>query len=331
MKLEKRPLLSIIVPVYNVAEHLPRCIESILKQTYAHLEIILVDDGSPDNSGKICDDYAQKDSRIKVVHQENRGLSGARNTGLEMASGDYIGFVDSDDWIKKTMFEEMVNVAIGHNVDMVTCGVIKSLDLQNEDSPNEDTIFFKSRDEAIVHLIETTSFSVWRRIYRNSLIQNIKFVEGKNSEDVYFTLESLMRLEKCGYTEKELYIYNVENESITRGAYSLKKLDSIDAAEFLYHTCKNQNTTIKKLASNYLLRSLLKHYMSLFTNKELDPKFKIRKALKSKIRLQSKIQSKVGVHSYYFFLQSLAIRLLPNYMYGQIVSINNWRLRKKLS
>ena len=119
------PLISIIVPIYNVGEYLPRCIDSILSQTHENLEIILINDGSTDNSGKICDEYAKKDNRIIVKHQENAGVSTARNAGLDIAKGEWIGFVDADDWIEPSMFEKLLSTAITANKQLACCNYVK--------------------------------------------------------------------------------------------------------------------------------------------------------------------------------------------------------------
>lgn len=116
-----QPTVSVIVPVYNVEKYLARCVDSITSQTYENLDIILVDDGSTDNSGRICGEYAKKDTRIRVIHQKNKGASAARNCGITAASGNYIGFIDSDDWIDKDMYELLVNTAIEHHADIVRC------------------------------------------------------------------------------------------------------------------------------------------------------------------------------------------------------------------
>ena len=121
----KSDLISIIVPVYKVEKYIDECIKSIINQTYTNLEIILIDDGSPDNCGKICDEYAKNDKRIKVIHQKNMGQSVARNVGLEYAKGDYIGFVDSDDYIKNNMFEVLHNNLVSYNADISICNIIK--------------------------------------------------------------------------------------------------------------------------------------------------------------------------------------------------------------
>ena len=120
--MEHNPLISVIVPVYNVAEYLSRCVDSILAQSYENLQIILVDDGSTDDSGKICEEYAKKDARIQVIHQNNGGLSSARNAGLDLASGEYIGFVDSDDWIEPEMYAEMLARMEKYDAQLVCAG-----------------------------------------------------------------------------------------------------------------------------------------------------------------------------------------------------------------
>lgn len=115
--------LSIIVPVYKVEKYIRRCLDSIINQTFTDFELILVDDGSPDTSGEICEGYAKKDERIRVIHQENKGLSGARNTGVEVSKGEYIGFVDSDDWIELEMYEKLITAAEKYGADIVKCGL----------------------------------------------------------------------------------------------------------------------------------------------------------------------------------------------------------------
>ena len=121
--MNQTPLISVIVPIYHVEQYLTRCVESLVNQTYSNFEIILVDDGSPDNCPKMCDDWAKKNSRIKVIHKENGGLSDARNAGMQIANGDVISFIDSDDWIDPKFFEVMLNVMQDDESDIVSCGV----------------------------------------------------------------------------------------------------------------------------------------------------------------------------------------------------------------
>lgn len=152
-------LLSVIVPVYKVEPYLHRCVDSIRNQTYKNLQIILVDDGSPDNCGKICDEYAELDARIIVVHQENRGLSGARNTGLRYAKGEYVAFVDSDDWIAPTMYETLVRMIERNDLDMARCGITEINSKGEERVLNWGGRWASSRGNAYSDSISRSSLS----------------------------------------------------------------------------------------------------------------------------------------------------------------------------
>ena len=175
-----QPLISVIVPIYKVEEYLDRCVESIVNQTYKSLEIILVDDGSPDNCPQMCDSWAGKDNRIKVVHKENGGLSDARNAGMPFATGEIISFIDSDDWIEFDMFEKMLNRMQADNSDMVSCGVKwveedGSLirDVTSEDEVLDTTVAMKT-------LLNDSKLKqhVWNKIYKHNLIKDIPFEKG---------------------------------------------------------------------------------------------------------------------------------------------------------
>ncbi|MCQ2381250.1 MAG: glycosyltransferase, partial [Acidaminococcaceae bacterium] len=190
IKREKMKKISIIVPVYKAEKFLCECIDSILCQTYKNLEVILVDDGSPDNSGMICDKYAQSDSRIKVVHQQNGGAGKARNAGIDKATGDYIMFLDSDDWMEYDMAEKLVIALEKNNADQVRCGCYYV-------SPqNKDRVTFKSNKileaETYGEIMESEYSGVlwtvpWNAIYRRKIIKNVKFPEGYINEDNYFS------------------------------------------------------------------------------------------------------------------------------------------------
>ena len=162
------PLISVIVPIYNVEKYLDRCVDSIINQTYKNLEIILVDDGSPDNCPQMCDDYAKKDSRIKVVHKENGGLSDARNVGMEVATGEYVSFIDSDDYISLDFYETLLETIVDNDSDIVECGVVKfyednSFDKYSDDLKvtNYDTV------DGLEGLINENPFKqhVWNKLY----------------------------------------------------------------------------------------------------------------------------------------------------------------------
>ncbi len=275
-------MISIIIPVYNVSKYLERCLNTVINQSYIDLEIILINDGSTDDSGKICDEYALKDKRIKVIHQKNKGLSGARNTGLKHATGDYVGFVDSDDWIELDMYETMFNILQKENVDIVECALNKALDVESTLN-RSGNLKIESRIDALKRIITNQNFSVWRRLYKKETISNISFVEGKNSEDVYYTLTVFKNIQKIAYYSAPLYNYFIGGVSITRGGYRLKTLDTIDAALFLEETINTneKDQSLKQIALDFMLQIVLYNYKLLNINNHLDKNLNHRKKLKN--------------------------------------------------
>ena len=204
-------LISIILPCYKVEKFLDNCLKTLINQTYKNLEIILVDDGSPDNSPKVCDEWAKKDKRIKVVHKENGGVSSARNKGLEVANGDYIGFVDPDDYVDLTMYEKLINSANENNSDVVYCGYNE--DIEGKIVPIEEYNLHKLTDyDVSVYFYKKKNTlvygSIWRGIYRKSLIKDIKFdVNFKCGEDLYFNIEVNNKKPKISIVDEKLYYY----------------------------------------------------------------------------------------------------------------------------
>lgn len=207
------PLISVIVPIYNVEKYLPACIDSILAQSYKNLEIILVDDGSPDNCGKICDEYAEKDSRIKVIHKENGGISSARNAALDIASGDYIGFVDGDDSIHEIMYEELYSAITKTGAEISVCGFRKHSQNEspwlNTNVPDADTIELSPQD-ALRETLKASVFGayVFCKLYSRKLVADIIFEPNfAICEDIPYTAEAIMRAHKVAYIPKQLYNY----------------------------------------------------------------------------------------------------------------------------
>ncbi len=193
------PELSIIVPVYKVEKYLPKCIDSILAQTFKDFELILIDDGSPDHCGEICDEYATKDPRIRVIHQENQGVSAARNAGLDIATGSYIGFVDSDDWIEPAMYETMVGLANKQDLDVVICGARQWSESGAplfDDFPSEKNY---SKDELLEAMYSTPnplSGCLWNKLFRAQKISGIRFRKHlTNCEDGVFIVECFFSLD----------------------------------------------------------------------------------------------------------------------------------------
>lgn len=205
------PRISVIVPVYNVEKYLNRCMDSLLAQTYHNLQIILVDDGSQDGSGAICDEYATLDSRIRVIHKENGGLSSARNAGLKIADGEYIGYVDSDDWIEPDMYYLMIQAIKDNNAQLAACRYKQVTPDGVIDNGSPDIISL-SRDELLdIYVNEHPKYviynSVWSKLYSRELVEDLQFPEGKNSEDIIYTTKAFCRLDRAVYIDKGLYNY----------------------------------------------------------------------------------------------------------------------------
>lgn len=225
-------LISVIVPIYNVEPYLNRCIESIAKQTYKNLEIILVDDGSPDNCPAMCDTWAKKDSRIKVIHKKNGGLSDARNAGLAAATGDLIGFIDSDDWIEADFFSSLFNAMESTSAEVAECATAYTAEngmvirVRGEASPS-----IISRIDALRRLVleDGVYQTVWNKLYQRRIIEGIPFVVGKCNEDEFWTYQVLDRIQNLATVETPLYHYLQRNTSIIGVGYNIRRLDGLEA------------------------------------------------------------------------------------------------------
>lgn len=219
--------ISIIVPVYKVELYLEKCIDSILVQTFKDFELILVNDGSPDRCGEICDKYAKKDSRIKVIHKENGGQSSARNKGLDISKGEYIGFVDSDDWIEPEMYQILYDLIIFNNADVAVCDAkyITNLKIEQKEVEIEKRIL-ESNEEVLKALFEEKYllWSPWNKLYKKNKIKDIRFLEGRIYEDVPFLIEYFNEVKKAVYINKKLYNYFALNTSTTRSQIGIKHL-----------------------------------------------------------------------------------------------------------
>lgn len=218
---EDAPLISVIVPVYNVERYLRQGIDSILGQTHRSLEILLVDDGSPDGCPAICDDYARQDARVRVIHQANQGLSAARNSGLDAATGDFIAFVDSDDWIESDMLASLLNGLRKHDADIAGClpipeiedGITVHFPLESPDSPVR-----LDRVSALQELLRDRrlrNFS-WSYLYRAKVFDGVRFPNGKRFEDIHTTYRTFMRAHHVVAMPFAKYHYRIRKGSITQ-------------------------------------------------------------------------------------------------------------------
>ena len=230
--MDSKSLISVIVPIYNVEKYLERCVDSIVNQTYRNLEIILVDDGSPDNCPKMCDDFAKKDSRIRVVHKKNGGLSDARNSGMKIASGECIVFVDSDDYVDCNMIAKMYDVMLKDDSDVVSCGV-KWVDENGEviSEPTVDKNEILDTNEAMLEIIIDGKLKqhVWNKMYKTELIQDILFEKGKYHEDVFWSYQVFGKARKTSVIVDSFYYYVQRDNSIMGCGFSEKRLDVLEA------------------------------------------------------------------------------------------------------
>lgn len=231
--------VSVIVPVYNVEPYLPRCIESLLAQTYTALEILLINDGSTDHSGTICDEYAAKDSRLKVIHKENGGVSSARNLGLKNAAGDYIGFLDSDDYVAPTIFETLVKQLEATAAHISVCG------FANEETPGNFTPYFKGEkktycfdnSEQIANLLQNQyySCSCCDKLFCREVLNGITFDKTiTHYEDLLFLYEAMKRSSKLVFSPEPLYYYCTNEGSASTGRFSDKMMTMIDVYDRIY-------------------------------------------------------------------------------------------------
>lgn len=251
-------LVSVIVPIYKVEQYLTHCVNTIVNQSYSNLEIILVDDGSPDNCGKMCDEFASQDSRIKVIHKQNGGLSDARNAGIDVATGDYITFVDSDDYVMPNMIESLMKVIVNANADIVQCNYIRSKndfigEPQHESSQSDKfTVYFEDKMSAYLkdNKINTV---VWGKIYKRSLFNEIRFPVGRLHEDVFTTYKLIHEARSVAVTDYVGYVYRITENSITTSKFSPKKLDSVygklEQSEFI----KNNYPNLRKNAYSAII------------------------------------------------------------------------------
>lgn len=232
------PLISVIVPVYNVEPYLRKCVDSILNQTYRNLEIILVDDGSPDGCPAICDEYAEKDERVKVIHKKNGGLSDARNAGMAVARGEYLSFVDSDDMLPPDAMEILIKTAISEKADIVIGGHNRFEDAPAAPNDLQFSVKRWTPVEAMADMLRNGCAS-WARLYRRELHQSILFPVGEINEDEAIVLPLLEKCKTIAVTNAVVYHYRCRPESITTTVFNRKKM------VWVKH-CRNNLTFIRE-------------------------------------------------------------------------------------
>lgn len=230
MQFVSTPCLSVVVPVYNCEKYIGRCIDSILNQTLTDLELILVDDGSSDNSGLICDEYSQKDNRVKVIHKENGGAASARNVGIAVAQGEYIGFCDSDDYLNANMYKELLDVLKKNNLDTISClsnTRDESGNLVNSGNADKKLNHFNDVDYIKKIYLWDADVSLCTRVSKTEKIKQIKIPEKRRVEDFYFTICLLRNFGGTNIYNYPFYEYTVNTNSVTHSANSSIYLDGL--------------------------------------------------------------------------------------------------------
>lgn len=235
-------LVSVIVPIYKVEKYLRQCVDSIIAQTYKNLEIILVDDGSPDQCPCICDEYATVDSRIKVIHKANGGLSDARNAGTSLATGEYIAYIDSDDWIRKDYIEKLVEIIVDHHAEMAICG---SQNVSTRETPaviiQKHSKCLFTQKKALENLLYQHGMdtSAWGRIVKTKIAKKYLFPKGLLFEDLATIYKYMLECSKIAYTNEPMYFYYQNPTSITHTKGDPKKLDIIPIVHQLVEDVTN--------------------------------------------------------------------------------------------
>lgn len=286
------PKISVIVPIYNVELYLSECIDSIIKQTFFDIEIILINDGSTDNCKDICEYYKNIDNRVIVINKDNGGLSSARNAGIDIAKGEYIIFIDSDDIINHNMLKILYDACERYSCFISQCSYKKFYrknqieDEINNEFNNELNFKIINNIEALDNLyneeyINTTV--AWNKLYKTSLWENIRYPEGKLHEDEYTTYKLIYSSNKIAITNKTLYYYRSNYNSIVNSKYRLERLDSIEAFEkrYIFFINQGMNNLAKKTIKKYIFNILSIYYRVYY---EIDNNELILKELRGKLK-----------------------------------------------
>lgn len=316
--------LSVIVPIYNVEEYLDECIKSIVKQTYKNLEIILVDDGSPDHCPELCDIWTEKDSRIKVIHKENGGVSSARNAGLDAAAGDFIAFVDSDDYLDSDMYEIMLTQIREHNADMAQCGIVR----ENADGSVE---VWDSFDAPIVVMDNTQLLcsvgeaagilpvSPCNKIFKAEVIDVIRYDESlKYAEDTLFNFSAARNINKAVIQNVPRYHYVNNSDSASHQKFSSSRFDEHKVMDIIFDMAANDNHVLPYCIKGDVLKSFRTIRQMIASNSCTD-QFRI---IRQRIIRHRKAIFSSGLYSKATKLKTLLLWLMPG-IYKLAIKIYN--------
>lgn len=280
--------VSIVVPIYNVEKYLNRCVDSILNQSYKNIEVILVDDGSPDNCGIISEQYAKQDHRVKVIHKANGGLSDARNFGMNEVTGEFTLFVDSDDWLDTNMIDIMINEIKSSNADVVQVAFYYAYNnyLLYDDryySEKMEPIYLDNKElmrELVIN--ERVKNFAWGKLYKTSIIKDINFKKGALFEDVFWAHQVMKRVNKYSILHKPLCYYFQREDSIV-SKYSVRNLDILKGLKERHKFIEKYYKNLTDESFNIITKTSLLHYNLLFMNKDKDKKGLYRKEIRNYI------------------------------------------------
>ncbi len=288
--MENKPLISIIVPVYNVEKYIRRCVDSLINQTYNNLEIILVDDGSPDNSGAICDEYAEMDRRVKVIHKENGGVSSARNVGLDNVHGKYVGFVDADDYIDLHMYEVLYDNLVNNDAD-ISMGIYAMENSAGEFIPhyNHDVLDVFDKAQTISEMLRQVKYtcSLCDKIFSVKLIGNLRFDETvSHNEDLLFAYQLMKESNRAVYMSSPMYYYCNNEQSASRVVFSDKNTTMLKAQTIVLEDIKENLSEIYDVALTEYVKTVIFNLNTIaksgYQNKEYIEK--LRKIVKDNLK-----------------------------------------------
>ncbi|UTR10577.1 glycosyltransferase [Evansella sp. LMS18] len=294
-----KPKVSVIVPIYKVEKYIHRCLESILNQSYTNLDIILVNDGSPDSCGSIADEYALANDRVRAYHKENGGLSDARNYGMNYAEGTFTMFVDSDDWIEPEMVEELVRAALDYKADVVQSAFYYAHDtyhlFDNRYFSRDGSTSVLNNKELMNELVinERVKNFAWGKLYKTSLIRSFPFKKGVLFEDVFWAHNIMHQVSTYVIVNKPLYNYYQRDDSIV-ATYTPKNLDIIKGLKERHSFIEIHYPDLVNESYKMLLKTNLEHYKLLTLNKRKDPEGSHRKEIQSYINSRYRLLKKAA-------------------------------------
>lgn len=287
------PKVSVVVPIYKVEKYLRRCIDSILNQTYPNIELILVDDGSPDNCGKIADEYAATDKRIKVIHKKNGGLSDARNQGMKYVTGEFTVFVDSDDWLATEMIGELVDKSFVYNADVVQSAFYYAYDdyllFENRYNDRDDPPIVLNNTSLMTELVKNTKVKnfAWAKLYRTDIIREIPFEKGVLFEDVFWAYKVMHRVKRYVIINRPMCYYYQRSDSIV-ATYTPSSLDILKGLKIRHCFIEENYPDLIEESYKLILKTSLIHYNLLLANRKKDPNGRYRREIQLYIKNNQK-------------------------------------------